>query len=244
MVINKEGAKKYPEVSLSFFFPAYNEEENIEETVVKTDEVLKNLGLKEYEIIVINDSSKDKTAEIVSTLTKRYPALRLVNHKVNLGYGGALKTGFKESKYTWVAFADSDGQFDTSEITKFLELADDADLILGYRLERSDPFQRKVFTWGWKTMAKVLLGLPGRDYSCGFKMIKKKVYDAVLPLVSEEKVTQIEFLVKAKKKGFKFKEVGVHHYPRRFGNPTGGSLFSKVFLKSILDLFKLRLILR
>lgn len=241
--MNKDPQSKYNSLSLSFFFPAYNEEKNIVETLTKAYAVLHKLGLKRYEIIVINDASKDKTAQLVENLGKKYDTIRLVNHPANQGYGGALKTGFQESKYEWVAFADSDGQFDVSEITKFLDLANNADLILGYRLQRSDPFQRKVFTWGWKTLAKLLLGLPGRDYSCGFKMIKKKVFDAVQPLISEEKVTQIEFLVKAKRKGFVIKEVGVHHYPRRFGNPTGGSLFSKVFLKSFLDLFKLKLLL-
>jgi glycosyltransferase involved in cell wall biosynthesis len=222
---------------LSVFFPAYNEEENITATVTQAIETLKALKISKFEVIVVNDASKDDTAKKVQELIKKYPQVRLVTHKENGGYGKALKTGFSESKYEWVAFADSDGQFDFAELSKFIEKTDKNDLILGYRLNRADPPIRSVLTFGWKTIALILLGLDVKDYSCGFKLIKKKVFEDVQPLEAEEKVTQIEFLVKAKKRGFKFAEVGVHHYPRKFGNPTGANF--KVFLKSLLDLMTL-----
>lgn len=222
--------------SLSVFFPAFNEEENIEKTVSDAVLVLKKLDL-EWEILVINDGSRDKTEEVVEKLAKQNPRIRLVDHGTNKGYGFALKTGFKESKYPWVVFADSDGQFDFSEITKFLEKTDESDFILGYRLNRADPLIRKVLTWGWKTLARVMFGLKVRDYSCGFKLIKRESFNSLLPLEAEEKVTQIEFLVKAMKKGYKFAEVGVRHYHRVYGKPTGAKL--TVVFKSFLDLIKL-----
>jgi glycosyltransferase involved in cell wall biosynthesis len=191
---------------LSVFFPAYNEEGNIEKTVV----------------------------EELARLDRR---IRVVHHKPNRGYGGALKTGLGMAKYEWVAFTDADGQFDFGEIKKFIKHKDEADLILGYRLSRADPFARKVFTFGWALVAKVLLGLRARDYSCGFKMIRKKVFNEIQPLVGEEKVTQIEMLVKARRKGFRFVEVGVHHYPRGSGKQTGANV--KVVAKSVCDLFRL-----
>lgn len=227
----------FKESSLSFFMPAYNEEENIQVQVAKLKNVLEKIDFKNYEIIVINDGSRDQTAEKTEEIAKQDSKIRLVNHPKNLGYGEALKTGFNEAKFEWVAFADSDGQFDFSEINNFLAFINEADLILGYRLNRADSFLRKVYTYGWKTLALVLLGLTVKDYSCGFKLIKKKVYQAVLPLEAGEKVTQIEFLVKAKKQGFKFAEVGVHHYARKFGIPTGAKI--QVVLRSVIDLFKL-----
>ncbi|MDO8619223.1 MAG: glycosyltransferase [Candidatus Daviesbacteria bacterium] len=222
--------------SLSVFFPAYNEAENIENTVVGAVKVLEDLKL-DYEVIVVDDGSKDATVEIVRNLSNKNSQIRLVSHEKNLGYGSALKTGFKEAKYDWVAFTDSDGQFDFTEIEKFLEKTDEAEVILGYRLNRADTFIRKVFTFGWSTLANIFLSLNVKDYSCGFKLIKKEAFEKVQPLVGEEKVTQIELLVKARRKGYKFAEVGVHHFPRRFGTPTGAKI--SVVVKSIFDLFKL-----
>lgn len=225
------------ELELSVFFPAYNEEQNIITTITKADQVLKSLNLKNYEIIVINDGSEDKTAAVVEKLTLQNSRIRLVNHPKNLGYGHALKTGFQSSKYPWVFFADSDGQFDFSEIGKFLKRGDEADLIVGYRLNRADSLMRKTYTFFWNGLARILLGLTLKDYSCGFKLIKRKVFEAVGPLQAEEKVTQIEMLVKAKRMGFKFLEVGVNHYPRRYGTPTGAKI--KVVVRSMIDLLKL-----
>lgn len=222
--------------SLSVFMPAYNEEGSIVSTVEGVVKVLTGLNI-EWEILVINDGSKDNTAGVVKTLESKYPGVRLISHDVNKGYGHALKTGFAQAKYPWVAFVDSDGQFDFEEIKNLIEKTDEADVILGYRLNRADPFQRRIFTWGWKMLALVLLGLNVRDYSCGFKLIKKKVIESIWPIESEEKVTQIEMLIKAKKKGFKFAEVGVHHYPRTAGIPTGANL--AVVRKSFADMLKL-----
>lgn len=222
--------------NLSVFLPAFNEEDSITLTVEGVAKVLKSLNL-DWEVLVINDGSKDRTAEVVKELENKIPGVKLINHEKNMGYGHALKTGFASSKYSWVAFVDSDGQFDFSEIKKFLEKTDEADLILGYRLNRADPFQRRIFTWGWKMLAMVLLGLNVRDYSCGFKLIKKKVIEDISPIESEEKVTQIEMLIKAKKKGYKFAEIGVRHYPRIHGMPTGANLF--VVLKSFADILRL-----
>lgn len=225
-------------MNLSVFFPAYNEEANIETTVRKALAVVRGLEEVElFEIIIVDDGSTDRTGEIADHLASEIPEVRVVHHDPNRGYGGALKTGFKAARYPWVAFSDSDGQFDFAEITKFLAKADVADLILGYRLRRADPLLRKGFTSVWGMLPRLLWGMKVKDYSCGFKLIKKQVFDKVQPLVGEEKVTQIELLVKARQEGFRFAEVGVHHYPRRGGEQTGAN--PKVILKSLQNLLTL-----
>ncbi len=226
--------EKIPE--LSVFFPAYNEEENITSVVEKAIGVLSQVASK-YEILIIDDGSKDRTGEIADKLARENKLIKVVHHLPNQGYGAALKSGYSQSRYPWVAFTDSDGQFDFSEIKKFLPYTAEADLILGYRLKRADSILRSLFTFGWATIARILLNLEAKDYSCGFKLIKKKVFEAVQPLKGEEKVTQIELLVRARRLGFKFVEVGVNHYPRQFGQQTGTDL--KVVVKSIIDLFNL-----
>lgn len=222
--------------ALSVFFPAYNEEVNIEKTVRQAKEILLQVANK-WEILIINDGSTDKTGQVAAKLRREDKRIDVINHPINQGYGAALKSGFSNARYPWVAFTDSDGQFNFSEIKKFLPLMKSSDLILGYRLNRADSFLRKIYTFVWGKIPVVLWGLRVKDYSCGFKLIKKKVFDAVQPLVGEEKVTQIEMLVKAKRKGFKFAEIGVRHYPRKHGAQTGANI--KVVVKSVTDLFKL-----
>jgi len=229
---------------LSVFLPTFNEEKNIEKVVRNTRRILVKVADK-WEIIIVEDGSKDKTPEITDRIANKEIGVKVVHHKLNRGYGGALKSGFSNTKYGWIAFTDADGQFDFSEITKFIKKQKEtgADLVLGIRTKRADSFIRKILTWGWSVvLPRVLFGLKVTDYSCGFKMIRNEVYKSVLPLVGEEKVTQIEMLVKAQRTGFKFAEVGINHYPRKFGHQTGADF--KVVFRSVKDLLKLWWILR
>lgn len=224
---------------LSVFFPAYNEEKNIAAVVDEAKNYLEK-NFRNWEIIIVDDGSKDRTGEIADNLAKEDRRIRVIHHSPNRGYGGALKSGFKAAKYEWIAFMDSDRQFKFSEIDKFIKKEEEsgADLVLGVRVHRADPLARKLFTFVWaKILPRLLFGLRVSDYSCGFKMLRKKVYEATQPLIGEEKVTQIEMLVKAQRLGFAFAEVGVRHYPRKFGKQTGANL--GVVLRSFRDLLKL-----
>lgn len=223
--------------SLSVFFPAYNEEGNIVSTVKKAEEVLENLKIKNWEIIIVNDGSSDKTGEKAEILAKENKNIRLVNQP-NGGYGMALRSGYYHAKYPHIVYTDSDGQFDFSEITKFIEKIDEVDLVIGYRIKRSDPFIRLVFAKGWAISLYVFFGFWLKDVDCGFKMINKKVLEKIPPLESTRGgMINAELVIKARNAGFKIAQVGVNHYPRLAGKPTGASL--KVVIRSFLDLFKL-----
>jgi glycosyltransferase involved in cell wall biosynthesis len=223
--------------NLSVFFPAFNEASNIERTVSSAVTVLEKLGIN-YEIIVVDDGSPDQTGAIADQLSSNNPKIRVIHHPKNLGYGEALRSGFYNAKYEWIVFTDSDGQFDFSEITKFLELADTADLVIGFRMNRQDPPMRKLNAWGWKMINRILMGTNVRDLDCAFKLVKKEVIEKIPKLESTRGgMISPELLSKAKKAGFKIVEVGVHHYPRGGGSPTGASV--KVIIVSFVDLFKL-----
>ncbi len=224
---------------LSVFFPAYNEEAHIGETIRRAIIVLEKVADK-WEIVVVDDGSKDTTGRIVQSLAKDEKRIKLVTHAPNRGYGASLKSGFYNSRYSWIAFTDSDGQFDFSEITKLIKTRDatGADLIVGYYLKRSVPFYRKLNTFLWQIIVRMLFGLKVRDIDCGFKLISKKVIDKIPKLESERGAfISSEFLIKAQKYGFKIVEVGVHHYPRVAGKGTGADF--NVIVKSFIDLFKL-----
>lgn len=224
--------------ALSVFFPAYNEEAHIRDTVLKAKKVLEKIA-ERWEILIIDDGSKDKTAEIARRLAKEDKKVRLIAHSTNLGYGASLKSGFYNSRYPWIVFTDSDGQFDFSEVTKFIDKQKEtgADLVIGYYLKRQVAFYRKVNSLLWQTLVSLLFGLSIRDIDCGFKLVSKKVIDAIPKLESERGAfISSEFIIKAKKLGFKIVEVGVYHYPAtRRG--TGANL--NVIVQSFVDLFKL-----
>lgn len=222
--------------SLSVFFPIYNEEKNILVTVEKAIKVLKTLGLKEYEIILVDDGSKDKSPEIIDNLAKKYDFIKAI-HQPNGGYGCALRAGFANAKYDWIVYMDIDGQFDFSEVTKFLEKANEADVIYAYKIKRSDPFFRTLAAAGWALSLFLILGLRVKDVDTGFKMVNKKVLEKISPLESARGgMINAELVMKAKKAGFKFAQVSVNHYPRLFGKPSGVTL--EVIIQSYLDLFK------
>lgn len=224
---------------LSVFFPAYNEEGNIKDTVEKAVGVLEKIKVGSWEILVINDGSKDRTKDVVEKLSRKYPKVRVVNQP-NGGYGAALRSGFKNSKFEWICYTDGDGQFDFSEVAKFLDEEDTADLLLGYRIKRKDPWYRILFAKGWAMSLFIFFGLKFKDIDCGFKMVRRKVIDQVSPLESSRgAMINAELVIKSKRAGFRIKEIGVNHYPRLHGSSTGASL--RVIVKSYLDLIKMRL---
>jgi glycosyltransferase involved in cell wall biosynthesis len=224
-------------LDISTFFPAYNEERNLEPLVRRTAEVLRRLAGK-WEIIIVDDGSRDRTPEIAARLVKELPGVRHVRHSQNRGYGGAVKTGLKEAKLDWIFFTDGDGQFDVAELERLLPAAADADIVVGYRLDRKDSFLRKLNAFGWGTLVRTLFGLHGkvRDIDCAFKLFRRRVVDAA-DFKAEGAMISTELLVRAKKLGYRFREVGVHHFPRTAGTATGAD--PRVILRAFKELFKL-----
>ena len=226
---------------LSVFFPAYNEEVALKETVEKANEVLKKIA-EEYEITIVNDGSKDKTGEIADQLAKKDKRVRVIHHPKNRGYGAALKSGLHHAQYPWIVFTDADGQFDFKEVYKFFEVQEKtgADLVIGYYLKRRvSLFRILASKYLWELPVFLLFRLRVRDIDCGFKLIRKEVIEKIPKLEAERgPFITTELLVKAKKSGFKIAEVGVHHYPRQAGQATGASL--KVIISGFSDLIRLR----
>lgn len=223
---------------ISVFFPAYNEEKNIAKTVRDAEKVLSK-NFRDWEIIIVNDGSSDKTGQIAHQLAKD-KKIRVVNHPFNKGYGAAIKSGMYSSKYEWIAFTDGDGQFEIRNLFDLINKQKDenADLVIGYYKKRQVS-KIKIFTSKlWELMVFLLFGLKVKDIDCGFKLFRKAVVEKIGKLESERGAfISSEFLIKAKKAGFKIAEIGVTHYPRTEGKGTGRDI--KVVLGSFLDLFKL-----
>ena len=219
--------------SLSVFFPAYNEEANVERMVETFNRVLPQVA-DDYEIIIVNDGSKDRTREIADRLIKEDRRVRAVHHEKNQGYGAAVRSGIKACTKEYLFFTDGDGQFDVSQLTNLVPLPSGHDGVIGFRLNRQDPWRRKINAWAWNRLVRLLLGLRVRDIDCAFKLFHRKVFKDI-ELESSGAMISTEMLVKIKDKGFKLQEVGVLHSPRLAGKQTGANL--RVILRAFKELF-------
>jgi glycosyltransferase involved in cell wall biosynthesis len=228
--------------SITVSMPAYNEAENIAAMVQDVIQVMDTLA-DDYEVIVVDDGSRDGTGEVVKSLERRYPQVRLVQHEVNQGYGAAVFSGLVSAKKELVFFTDSDRQFDLKELEKFLALIDQADLVVGYRAPRRDPFMRKLNGWGWSGLVTVLFGYTARDIDCAFKLMHRAVIERLKDEVQSRGATfSAEFLVRAKRAGFRIREVPIHgHRPRVAGSQTGARL--DVILRAFRELLRFRVAL-
>jgi len=221
--------------SISVFFPCYNEQENIRRTAQRATEALKGMGY-DYEIILVNDGSKDQTGKIADELAAEDGHIRAVHHRQNMGYGAALQSGIRAAKKELIFFTDGDGQFDINEIKLLLPMIERNDIVCGYRLDRKDPFMRKLNGWMWTQLVNLLFGMRIRDIDCAFKMFRGEVFTG-MKMSSGGALISAEILARATRRGYRIAEVGVHHYPRTAGTQTGANL--RVILRAFKELFAL-----
>lgn len=217
---------------LSIFFPFWNEEDNVVSVVEKAASVAEKIAEK-WEIIMIDDGSSDKTLEKMKTLSLKDKRLITFPHTKNRGYGAALKSGLENARYEYIVFNDGDGQFDFSEVTKLLDKIEHADMVIGYRKKRLDHPFRHVLMNLLKVWDFIFFRFRFKDIDCGFKLFRKEAVRKLLPLSSEGAMITTEILAKAKKKNLKILEVEVHHFPRIYGDQSGGNL--RVILRAIKE---------
>ncbi len=222
--------------SLSIFFPCYNEEANVER-VTRAAVAAAPQFAERFEVIIVNDGSRDRTGDIADRLAAEIPEVRAAHNNPNLGYGGAVQRGLSEARLDWIFFTDGDGQFDINEISRLVELLDRCDFAVGYRIKRADPIMRKVNAFCWGVLVRALFGLRVRDIDCAFKLLPRSLIDSIR-LKSSGALISTELLARAKYRGLRIAEVGVNHYPRTAGVQTGAKL--SVIVRAFRELFRLR----
>jgi glycosyltransferase involved in cell wall biosynthesis len=226
---------------LSYFFPAHNEEANLEGLVGEALEALPAIA-DTFEIIAVNDGSKDRTREIADRLAAAHPGVvRVVHHDVNRGYGGALRSGFEASRYDLMCFTDGDRQFrvaDLARLTARLAEADHPDVVVGYRIKRADPMIRIVYARSYKLANRIFFGLRVRDVDCACKLFRREALDGVR-VESSGAFFSAELLIKTLKAKRTIVEVGIPHYARTAGSATGAR--PSVIGLAVKDFWSLRL---
>jgi glycosyltransferase involved in cell wall biosynthesis len=229
---------------LTFFFPAFNEEENVEETVRRALSEVGPLVDGSIEVLIVDDGSTDRTPELADALAAADPRVR-VHHQPNRGYGGALRAGFAGASGELIGFSDGDLQFDLREMSRLLDRLSDpgasrVEGVIGYRIKRRDPPHRIFIAKTYNAIVSALFGLRVRDIDCAMKLFRREVFDG-LRLDTDSPFLSAELLIKLRARGDRFAQVGVNHYPRAAGTNTGAS-FRKI-LRTFRDIGKLRLAL-
>jgi glycosyltransferase involved in cell wall biosynthesis len=222
---------------ISAVLPAYNEAGELPAVAAELMAALARVAAR-FEIIIVDDGSRDDTVERAEKLAANDPRVRLVRHPRNRGYGAALRSGFAAAQYEWIFFTDADGQFIGAELPLLTARAPERDFIAGYRAVRSDPWQRRLYGRMFSALIRALFGVKARDVNCAFKLFKK----GLLPpggLTSEGALINAELLAAARARGVDPLEVPVSHRPRRSGRPTGGS--PRVIARAVAELVRLRL---
>ncbi len=223
-------------ISISLFFPCYNEQDNITRVVEQALKVADSMAW-DYELILVNDGSSDNTGPLADQLARDHERVRVVHHPRNAGYGAALQSGFSAAQKEWVFYTDGDGQFDLAELPPLLDLISDCDIVSCYRLNRQDPLMRRFNGWCWTQLVCCVFGLHLHDIDCAFKLYRRKLFDEI-SLCSTGALIDAEILARASRKGYRIKQRGVHHYPRTSGEQTGANW--RVVLRAFKELFQLR----
>jgi glycosyltransferase involved in cell wall biosynthesis len=225
--------------ALSYFFPAHNEAANLRGLVAEALETLPSLA-ETFEIIVVNDGSRDATPAIADELAAAHPQVRAVHHPTNLGYGAALRSGFAAASHDHLAFTDGDRQFKVADLGRLIERLQvgDADAVVGYRIKRADPLVRTVYAKLYRLANRIFFGLTVRDVDCACKLFRRASLEGV-NVESGGAFFSAELLIKLRARGRRLAEVGVAHYPRTAGSPTGAK--PQVVVRAVRDFWALRL---
>ena len=213
-----KGAEMKIKHSISLVFPAYNEQDNLVKLVTDADTAAQSVS-DDYEIVVVDDGSKDNTPKILKELQQQFPNLVVYTHSPNKGYTAALRTGFTRAKKDIIFYSDADNQFDMNEIGLLTDRIEGHDIVVGFRKDRQDPWLRKFVSRCFNIFSHSIFKFTVRDVDCAFKIFRREVFEKIT-ITSENFMVDTEIMSKAVVYGFKVTEVGVTHLPRQAGVTT------------------------
>jgi len=223
---------KYLSKSISLIFPLYKDERSVKKMILNSLKILKKVA-KNYEIIAIDDGCPEKSGKIAEKYSKKNSKIRVFFHKKNLGYGAAIKTGLKKSKYQCIFVIDGDGEYDVNDLPRLLKKYKYSDLVITYRYKKKYKTSRIIISWIYNILLRFLFNTSFKDISTGSRLINKKLFKKI-KIDTNSPFLGAELAIKAKFLGYKVSEVGIHTYPRTFG--TGSSISITNIIRTIRDM--------
>jgi len=225
------------DITLSVFFPAYYDEKNIGKVVTKAVEVVESLQIKDYEITIIEDGSPDKTAEEADELAEKFPKVKVIHHEKNKGYGATLYEGFMTARFDYVFYTDGDNQFDLEELRKFVALVPYSDIVVGYRKKKQYSLYRKITSFVYNALLRLMFNIDYIDIDCAFKLIKRDLFDKI-KIKTKDAFIDAEIMIQANLLGYKSTEIGVKHLPRVDGISTAAR--PSIIIRTIREILQFR----
>ena len=221
--------------SISLMFPLYKDRSTVKLMIKKSVKVLKKLK-KKYEIIIVDDGCPQNSGKLAKEISKKYSNVKVFFHKKNLGYGAALKTGFKKFKNDWIFMIDGDNEYDVNDLFILVKARENYDLVITYRYKKKYTTSRILISWIYNAILRLIFNLNFRDISTGSRFVSRKLVKRI-KLRSNSPFVGAELAIKAELAGYKVSEIGIHTYPRTFG--TGSSVSFKNILLTLKDMFLL-----
>ena len=221
--------------SISLMFPLFKDRSTVKLMIKKSVNVLKKLK-KKYEIIIVDDGCPQNSGKLAKEISKKYSNVKVFFHKKNLGYGAALKTGFKKFKNDWIFMIDGDNEYDVNDLFRLVKASENYDLVITYRFKKKYTTSRILISWIYNAILRLIFNLKFRDISTGSRFVSRKLVKRI-KLMSNSPFVGAELAIKAELAGYKVGEIGIHTYPRTFG--TGSSVSFKNILLTLKDMFLL-----
>jgi glycosyltransferase involved in cell wall biosynthesis len=220
---------------ISVFFPVYKDERTVRRVAEKAIEVLKEIA-DEFEVIIINDCSPDRSGEIAEELVREYDCVRVIHHEKNLGYGAAIRSGFKAAQYEWICLTDGDDEYEIRDLKKLYKLKDFYDLIITFRYVKLYSTFRIFVSWIYNVFLRILFRTNYRDISTGLRLVRKSLIEEI-HLTSVSPFIGAELTIKTMLKGYRVGEVGIQTFPREFGK--GSAVTTTNIIKTIIETLKM-----
>jgi glycosyltransferase involved in cell wall biosynthesis len=215
-------SSQQPKPSMSLFFPVYNDEATVRRVTEKSIKILSEIA-SEYEIVIVNDGSPDRSGEIADELAAEYPCVSVIHHETNLGYGKALQSGFERAcKHEWICFTDGDDEYDVGELRHIAKILRHYDVVITFRYCKAYSTWRMFVSAVYNVLLRFIFNSAYRDISCGMKLVRRDVVDTV-KITSASPFVGAEIVLQCMLKGYSIGEVGISTYPRQFGISTSTS---------------------
>jgi glycosyltransferase involved in cell wall biosynthesis len=222
---------------LSLFFPIYNDETTMREVAERGLALLRRMA-DEYEVIIVNDGSSDRSGRIADELQAQYPnEIRVIHHAQNRGYGAALKSGIKSARYDWICMVDGDNEYDVGDLEKMLKLRRYYLLIIAFRYKKLYSASRIFISFVYNKTLRLLFRTPFRDISTGIRVFHRSILDD-LEITSDSPFFGAELVIRAMLRGYPVGEIGIQTFPRTFGRSA--AVTPRNIIRTMADIRRVR----